>query len=110
MSIISALWEILERPTIGDVLSELMIFITPLWIAVLVGVLVGWTWKPKWANLGKSFFDSSSSKDSRASPIPSLDALKFQLPSCISWISDNGFHNDASSLQPSISNSDFRFC
>ncbi|RDY14303.1 StAR-related lipid transfer protein 7, mitochondrial, partial [Mucuna pruriens] len=32
-----------------DFITDLAMFITPLWIAVIVGVVVGWAWKPKWA-------------------------------------------------------------
>ncbi|KAJ1409284.1 START-like domain superfamily [Sesbania bispinosa] len=41
---------ILQRPTtVVDIFGDLMVFITPLWIAVIFGVVVGWAWKPKWA-------------------------------------------------------------
>ncbi|CAH8384254.1 unnamed protein product [Eruca vesicaria subsp. sativa] len=36
-------------------LPDLLLFITPLWIAVLVGVLVGWVWRPTWARDDKLF-------------------------------------------------------
>ncbi|GFS44526.1 polyketide cyclase/dehydrase and lipid transport superfamily protein [Actinidia rufa] len=85
-------------------------FMAPLWIAVFVGVMVGWAWKPKWANLSPDLVDCSSSKaSSSTSPsassglvpllsIPSLNSMKLQLPSCISWISYNGFEKESSSL------------
>ena len=47
----SVLSEILQRPTIVDVLNEFMMLIVPLWVVVFVGVLVGWAWKPKWTNV-----------------------------------------------------------
>ncbi|CAA7015061.1 unnamed protein product [Microthlaspi erraticum] len=31
--------------------ADLLVFVAPLWIAVAVGVLVGWVWRPKWAYL-----------------------------------------------------------
>ncbi|ESW15956.1 hypothetical protein PHAVU_007G117200 [Phaseolus vulgaris] len=31
------------------IITDLAVFITPLWIAVIVGVILGWAWKPKWA-------------------------------------------------------------
>ncbi|THG15916.1 hypothetical protein TEA_008951 [Camellia sinensis var. sinensis] len=49
------LFEILQRSTIGDV----FMLMAPLWIAILVGVFVGWAWKPKWANLIANSFDSA---------------------------------------------------
>lgn len=36
-------------------LPDLLLFIAPLWIAVLVGVLVGWLWRPSWARQDKLF-------------------------------------------------------
>ncbi|KAI5656288.1 hypothetical protein M9H77_25081 [Catharanthus roseus] len=118
MVLASALLEILQRPTIADVIAELMVFIAPLWIAVLVGVLVGWAWKPKWANFSCEFLgkDSSATPNSSSSSasssgtilqtfstsIPSFNLLKPQMPSFISWFSDNGVHHENSSLTSSI--------
>ncbi|XP_059442742.1 uncharacterized protein LOC132174978 [Corylus avellana] len=111
MALLSTLLEILRRPTMVDVLSELMMFIAPLWVAVIVGVLVGWAWKPRWAKI----LGCSESKDaSPASPttislstcfpsIPSLNALKFQLPSCVSWTTDD---KEGLSLPPAATKSD----
>ncbi|TQD98975.1 hypothetical protein C1H46_015445 [Malus baccata] len=121
MALASAFLEILRRPTIVEVLGELMMFITPLWIAVVVGVFVGWAWKPKWANLvGRELLDcpvtkqkesSSSSSSSQSSStciglIPGLSSLKFQLPSCIPWPADERNPKEALSLPPTT-NPDF---
>ncbi|CAH2051105.1 unnamed protein product [Thlaspi arvense] len=38
-----------ESHTLG--FADLLVFVAPLWIAVAVGVLVGWIWRPKWAYL-----------------------------------------------------------
>lgn len=93
MVLVSTLVEIFQRPSIGDVIAELMMVIAPLWIAVLVGVLVGWSWKPKWANLYGAI-DSSPSSSSLfqqlSGSIPSLSSLKLQLPT---FISDNSSIN-----------------
>ncbi|KAL5764351.1 hypothetical protein ACOSQ2_016945 [Xanthoceras sorbifolium] len=109
MGLASILLEILSRPNMGDVLSELMMFMAPLWVAVIVGVLVGWTWKPKWANLAcRDLMDSFPFKDSNSSSsvgfgsIPSLNFLKFQLPTCISWVSDDGVQRDSFDAPPPI--------
>ncbi|KAF5477964.1 hypothetical protein F2P56_004567 [Juglans regia] len=111
MALLSALLEILRRPTMLDVLSELMLFIAPLWLAIIVGLLVGWAWKPKWA---KNLTNCSMSKDaSAASPtallsacfasFPSLNALKFQLPNCVSCIGDD---KESPSVPPTATESD----
>ncbi|KAF5734368.1 hypothetical protein HS088_TW16G00817 [Tripterygium wilfordii] len=112
MALASVLLEILGRPTIGDVLSDLMIYMAPLWIGVIVGVLIGWTWKPTWANLGWEMLNSSISKASREtasssseSPIgfgsfSMFDSLKVHLPGYISWTSDDGVPKDDFSVPP----------
>ncbi|KGN53329.1 uncharacterized protein LOC101209389 [Cucumis sativus] len=113
MALLSILAEILGRPRIVDVFGELMILIAPLWIAVIVGVLVGWTWKPKWANLGREMMDSSVSDDSKSSStsfsllgsFPSFNSLNFQMPSCILSSFDGKDEKETSSM-PSSSDSD----
>ncbi|KAL2454183.1 Polyketide cyclase/dehydrase and lipid transport superfamily protein [Abeliophyllum distichum] len=114
MALISAFLEIFQRPTISDMMIELMVFMAPIWIAIFVGVLVGWAWKPKWANLNVDVLDCTAKKQESSSSaglgmvfsqfpsIPSKNSLKPQVPSCISWIFDFGFEKDTSSL-PSIS-------
>lgn len=105
MALVSAFLEIFRRPSLVDVLGELVIFIVPLWIAVVVGVLIGWAWKPKWASLvGK---DTSVSKQVSSSSslttlstcfasIPSLNSLKFPF----SWTSEYEVLKGA--LQPAV--------
>ncbi|XP_058105009.1 uncharacterized protein LOC131248650 [Magnolia sinica] len=98
----TSLFEILRKPTVGDVVAELVLYLGPLWIAVLIGLVVGWAWKPKWAYLGREKSDcgekSPVSEDlslqappssSGFSLMPSLNSLKVQLPNCIGWISDD---------------------
>ncbi|KAH6790654.1 Polyketide cyclase/dehydrase and lipid transport superfamily protein [Perilla frutescens var. frutescens] len=87
MALVSAFLEILQKPTIGDMLPELIAFTTPIWAAVVVGVLVGWAWKPKWANLNVGFLDSAAANGGETkksavalsqfvASIPSLSSLK----------------------------------
>ncbi|KAI3469068.1 hypothetical protein Pfo_025731 [Paulownia fortunei] len=116
MALVAAFLEILQRPTIGDVMFELMVFMAPIWIAVLVGVLVGWAWKPTWANVKVDFLDSTVNKGESnklemafpkfAASVPSLSSLKLQVPTFISWISDFGLEKENSSL-PSVSSPDY---
>ncbi|KAK6783513.1 hypothetical protein RDI58_021310 [Solanum bulbocastanum] len=84
MGLVAALLEILQKPTFGEVILELGMFMAPIWIAVLIGVLVGWSWKPKWANLA---IDSVPTTH-----VPALQnlsfgfsTLKLQVPS---WIKE----------------------
>ncbi|XP_031251747.1 uncharacterized protein LOC116109666 isoform X2 [Pistacia vera] len=109
MGLTSVLWEIFNKSTMGDVLRELIMFIAPLWIVVIVGILVGWAWKPKWINLGcRDLVDASLSKVSNSSSIglasiPSLNFLKFQFPTCISGVSDDGLQTNNFNNQSTIS-------
>ncbi|XP_042480136.1 uncharacterized protein LOC122061037 [Macadamia integrifolia] len=113
MALISALCDILQRPTIGDVFMELVMFLGPLSIAFLIGLVIGWSWKPKWATLGGHKLDCSVLNPSSSLQSPSflpgfispplfgfvsipksLNSLKPQLPSCNSWISDDGLEKE----------------
>lgn len=87
MALASAFLEILQKPTIGDMFLELMAFMAPIWAAIVVGVLVGWAWKPNWANLKVGFLDSAAAGDGEmkksaaalsqfVTSIPSLSSLK----------------------------------
>ncbi|KAI4303590.1 hypothetical protein MLD38_039199 [Melastoma candidum] len=85
MEMITVLGEILRRPSLGAILGEMIRLMGPIWVAVIVGVLVGWAWKPKWAkHLGKDLLDCSKtccSPDTPPSGVAGLGPLKFQLPS-----------------------------
>ncbi|KAK6948027.1 START domain [Dillenia turbinata] len=127
MALLSVLLEILQKPSMGDVLAELAMLIAPIWIAVFVGVLVGWSWKPKWANFGIvrhkledtspslsvsasdtnnfSSAPSSSATSLGLASISSLNSLKLQMPSCISWVADTSVRDDPFSVPPTL-NSD----
>ncbi|KAM7280210.1 hypothetical protein ACFE04_007344 [Oxalis oulophora] len=104
MALCSIIMEVLNKPTIWGVLSELMMLMTPLWIAVTTGVLVGWAWKPNWANnLRLDKIDSSSgntsvvvSKESCLGSIASLNFFKFQLP----WCSTDATNKDSLPVSP----------
>lgn len=91
MALGAALLEILQRPTFGEVIIELGMFMAPIWIALLVGVLVGWAWKPKWANIA---IDSVPTTHVPASGMllqnlsSGFSTLKLQVPSCIPWIKE----------------------
>ncbi|KAL9252882.1 StAR-related lipid transfer protein 7, mitochondrial-like protein [Drosera capensis] len=48
MAVLSVLVDVLGRPSLWEVMMELSKLMFPLWVAVFVGVVVGWAWKPKW--------------------------------------------------------------
>ncbi|XP_010544864.1 PREDICTED: uncharacterized protein LOC104817383 [Tarenaya hassleriana] len=92
MGLTSGLVDIMRRQATGDMFAEVVMVVAPLWAAVVVGVVVGWIWKPKWAELGGETLTSSTSKFNFCS-IPSL---KLQL---LPWIADYGVGNYSQSSQ-----------
>ncbi|XP_073283603.1 uncharacterized protein [Primulina huaijiensis] len=120
MALVSSFLVNFQSPKIVDLFFELMEFISPIWIALVVGVFVGWAWKPKWANQNIKLVDFTSIKEepkpddslstSRSETVfpqfyasmPSLSSLKLQLPSYISRLPDSGLEKENSSL-PSVS-------
>ena len=49
MALIEALYDILEHPSsMLGVRTETVGFLGPLWISFLIGLIIGWSWKPKW--------------------------------------------------------------
>ena len=49
MALVDAFLEILSRPAIGEVMVGIFVFMGPVWVAFLLGLMVGWAWKPRWA-------------------------------------------------------------
>jgi hypothetical protein len=41
--------EVFREPTLAGVARELATLAAPLWLAALVGLLIGWAWRPRWA-------------------------------------------------------------
>lgn len=72
----------------GGVVAELAILAAPLWIAALVGLLLGWAWRPRWATGiaagGEKAADSvvACSPPSDGLGRPSLDQPMASLLSC----------------------------
>ncbi|GAA0164391.1 hypothetical protein LIER_20042 [Lithospermum erythrorhizon] len=60
MAFVEEFLEILKKPTIGDVFAEMFMFLGPVWFAFLLGIILGWAWKPRWASLGNCKFDISA--------------------------------------------------
>ncbi|XWS38056.1 hypothetical protein CRYUN_Cryun19dG0098200 [Craigia yunnanensis] len=103
--------------------TEMILYLGPLWTAFLVGIMIGWTWKPKWASqetqklscsVSKSLVSSLPSSPSKSpmSPLksfglaPFLNSLKMQSQVCESWVINNGAHGKP----PSVSLSQYDNC
>ncbi|XP_011043689.1 PREDICTED: uncharacterized protein LOC105139073 isoform X2 [Populus euphratica] len=63
MALIEALYDILEHPSsmIG-LCTETVGFLGPLWISFLIGLIIGWSWKPKWVTRESDKLTSCVSK------------------------------------------------
>lgn len=85
-----------EAPTAYDLGFKILMIIARLWVGIIVGVLLGWIWKPKWADFGRNLFNSKKLKDNFPSSscfvgsISSLNSFKFQLPRCLNLTSNCG--------------------
>jgi hypothetical protein len=50
-ALLDLLMGIFRQQTLGGAALELAALAAPLWVAVLVGLLIGWAWRPRWAGV-----------------------------------------------------------
>ncbi|KAJ6418865.1 hypothetical protein OIU84_002109 [Salix udensis] len=112
MAFIEALYEILEHPSsMLGVCTEMVGFLGLLWISFLIGLVIAWSWKPKWVTresdkltlCASKILDSSfPSSPCRAlvSPLKSLGSFSkwnsflVRSSNCeASWVVDNNNNN-----------------
>ncbi|CAI9772038.1 unnamed protein product [Fraxinus pennsylvanica] len=93
MTLVEAFLEILERPTMGAMIIGMIQILGPVWIAFLLGIMVGWAWKPGWASLGKRKFGFSA-PSSPFALIPSPDQGFGSTQILDSLVLDNRLEND----------------
>ncbi|KAL2921674.1 StAR-related lipid transfer protein 7 mitochondrial [Bienertia sinuspersici] len=120
MGLIESFWGILEKPTsIGSgLIIEIMLFITPIWTAFLLGLVIGWIWRPRWwESLDRSRFESLLSKfveysapSSTSKGFPSIQSftpftMKFSSSKGQAAGDDIGINKDIVSLQSSFGDS-----
>lgn len=43
--------EFLRRPTITETLVDILLCAVPIWLAVMIGLVIGWSWRPRWTGL-----------------------------------------------------------
>ncbi|GMH08827.1 hypothetical protein Nepgr_010667 [Nepenthes gracilis] len=116
MALIDAFGRILETPTLGGIVIEIVLFIIPVWVAFFVGLMVGWAWRPSWASLNwnkldhlvSTIFSAPSSPSKASKPSPSkafgstqiLDSFQGESSSCSSSVEDSRASvNDALSTE-----------
>lgn len=110
MALVEAFLEIFGRPTIWAMILGMIQLLGPVWIAFLVGVTVGWAWKPRWASLGNCKFEFSA-PPSPSSHVPSpvkgfvstgksVGSGKVKIQSFGSCLLNNGLEKVQSALPP----------
>ncbi|KAI6706947.1 hypothetical protein NL676_009909 [Syzygium grande] len=100
-SVMAVVLEILRGAASGGSLGEALVLVACVGISVILGVLVGWSWRPRWANpsseflnrennnnnhhsLNQNFLNLSALASTGVSSVLSLNSLRLQLPS---WVS-----------------------
>lgn len=43
--------EFLRRPSIAETFVDILLCAVPIWVAVMIGLVVGWSWRPRWTGL-----------------------------------------------------------
>ncbi|KAL6848328.1 hypothetical protein ACP4OV_021622 [Aristida adscensionis] len=79
--VLSAVGRVLEQPTAWGAAWEMALLAGPLWAAALLGLLLGWAWRPRWA---AGLVPTADGQGRHAAPAPpsfaKLDFWRAQLP------------------------------
>ncbi|XP_057450222.1 uncharacterized protein LOC130741360 [Lotus japonicus] len=43
--------EFLKKPSIAETFVDILLCAVPIWLAVMIGLLIGWSWRPRWTGL-----------------------------------------------------------
>jgi len=43
--------EFLRRPSIAETFVDILLCAVPIWVAVMIGLVIGWSWRPRWTGL-----------------------------------------------------------
>lgn len=43
--------EMVDAQAVMETFVDILICVVPIWLAVMLGLLIGWTWKPRWTGL-----------------------------------------------------------
>jgi hypothetical protein len=80
--VLSAVGRVLEQPTAWGAAWEMALLAGPLWAAALLGLLLGWAWRPRWASglVVATADDGGSPAAAAQPPFATLDFWKAQLP------------------------------
>lgn len=43
--------EFFTNPTITETFVDILLCAVPIWLAVMIGLVIGWSWRPRWTGL-----------------------------------------------------------
>lgn len=43
--------EFLRKPSITETFVDILLCAVPIWLAVMIGLVIGWSWRPRWTGL-----------------------------------------------------------
>ncbi|KAK3155898.1 hypothetical protein QOZ80_2AG0100050 [Eleusine coracana subsp. coracana] len=76
--VLSAVARVLEQQTAWGVVWEMVLLAGPLWAAALIGLLLGWAWRPRWA--AGLVATADGRHPALVPPFASVEFWKVQLP------------------------------
>lgn len=45
------LGELVNRPAVMETFVDILLCVVPIWVAVMIGLVIGWSWRPRWTGL-----------------------------------------------------------
>ncbi|CAL0332069.1 unnamed protein product [Lupinus luteus] len=45
------IFEFLKKPSVTETFVDILLCAVPIWVAVMIGLLIGWSWRPRWTGL-----------------------------------------------------------
>jgi hypothetical protein len=43
--------EFMKKPSITETFVDILLCAVPIWLAVMIGLVIGWSWRPRWTGL-----------------------------------------------------------
>jgi len=40
-----------NKPSVTETFVDVLLCVVPIWVAVMIGLLIGWSWRPRWTSL-----------------------------------------------------------
>lgn len=45
------LMEFMKTPSVYETFVDILICAVPIWLAVMIGLVIGWSWRPRWTGI-----------------------------------------------------------